>query len=255
MIFLSVMFLLTALAYASVGFGGGSTYNALLVLADVDYRVLPSIALLCNLIVVSGGTVRALRARLLDISLVLPFTLLSVPMALLGGHLPVSREVFVGLLGTALLVAGLAMLLDRSPEEHSDARNTARTWAIGLPVGAFLGLLAGIVGIGGGIFLAPCLHLIRVADPRRIAATASAFIMVNSIAGLIGQTSKNGGLPQLEAMSEYVPLFVAVLIGGQVGSHLGFTILSRQVLRRMTAVLVIYVAARLLYTWIRLLIG
>ena len=253
MLLLIVLFLLTALAYASVGFGGGSTYNALLVLGDVDYRVLPSIALLCNLIVVSGGTFRAMRARLLDASLVLPFTLLSVPMALIGGQLQISRGVFVALLGAALLIAGLIMLLDRSASQHPGSGKEFSTWAIGLPVGAVLGLLAGIVGIGGGIFLAPALHLLRMADPRQISATASVFIMVNSIAGLLGQTLKYGGAQQFQAMSEYTALYVAVLIGGQLGSHLGFSVLSPRLVRRMTALLVIYVAARLLYTWIGLL--
>jgi uncharacterized membrane protein YfcA len=252
---LIVAFLVTALAYASVGFGGGSTYNALLVLADVDYRVLPSIALLCNLIVVTGGTIRAIRARLLDASLVLPFTLLSVPMAVIGGRLPVSRGAFVLLLGAALLIAGLAMLLESRAGERHLAGRTPNTWLVGLPTGAILGLLAGIVGIGGGIFLAPVLHLLRATDPRRISATASVFIMVNSIGGLVGQASKQGGMLHLEAISAYLPLFIAVFVGGQVGSHLGFSLLSPRVLRRLTAVLVIYVAARLLYTWIRLLTG
>ncbi len=255
MLLLPVLFLLTALAYASVGFGGGSTYNALLVLGDVDYRFLPSIALLCNLIVVSGGTFRAMRARLLDVSLVLPFTLLSVPMALMGGQLQISRGVFVAILGAALLIAGLIMLLDHSAAEQPGSERTFSTWTIGLPVGAVLGLLAGIVGIGGGIFLAPALHLLRLADPRQISATASVFIMANSIAGLLGQTIKHGGARQFESMSEYGALYLAVLIGGQVGSHLGFSVLSPRLVRRLTAVLVIYVAARLLYTWIGLLAG
>lgn len=252
---LTVAFLLTALAYASVGFGGGSTYNALLVLAEVDYRVLPSVALLCNLIVVTGGTIRAVKYRLLDVSLVLPFTLLSVPMAVIGGRLPVSREEFVLLLGTALLIAGLAMLLDRTAGERLFANSIANTWLVGLPTGAVLGLLAGIVGIGGGIFLAPVLHLLRATDPRRISATASVFIMVNSVAGLVGQTTKQTGAPRLEAIADFLPLYIAVFAGGQLGSWLGFSLLSPRVLRRLTAVLVIYVAARLLYTWIRLLAG
>ena len=113
MTWLAAAFALTAALYAMVGFGGGSTYNALLVLADVDYRVLPSIALLCNLIVVTGGTWRYARAGHLDWRFVAPFVLLSMPMAWLGGRLPIERETFVLLLGLSLLAAGLLMLFER----------------------------------------------------------------------------------------------------------------------------------------------
>ena len=120
-------------------------------------------------------------------------------------------------------------------------------WFVGLPVGAVIGFLAGMVGIGGGVFLAPCLHLLRLADPKRIAATSSFFIMVNSIAGLLGQTMKQGASAHLGQLTDYVWLGVAVLIGGQVGSRLSTRVLSGHVVKRLTAALVLYVAGRLLY--------
>ena len=114
-------------------------------------------------------------------------------------------------------------------------------------MGAATGFVAGMVGIGGGIFLAPCLHLLRLADPKRIAATASFFIMVNSIAGLVGQTMKQGTTAHLAQLTDYVWLGVAVLIGGQLGSRLSTRMLSKRIVKRLTAVLVLYVAGRLLY--------
>ncbi len=247
------MFFITAVLYAAVGFGGGSTYNALLVLADVDYRTLPSVALICNLIVVTGGTIQFARAGHLHARTIVPFAALSVPMAWVGGRLPVDKSTFVLLLGLSLLFAGITMLVEsrrkRSRLRHFDP---STLWAVGLPVGAVLGLLAGIVGIGGGIFLAPILHFLRVADAKVIAATSSAFIMVNSAAGLLGQTAKLGGLEQLQTLTGYGWLFLAVLVGGQIGSHLGSTKLSSATVRVMTAILVLYVAARLLYSWIRI---
>jgi len=104
-----------------------------------------------------------------------------------------------------------------------------------------------MVGIGGGIFLAPCLHLLRLAQPKRIAATSSFFILVNSIAGLIGQTAKRGTTAHLAELVDYAWLGLAVFIGGQIGSRLSTQALSGRVVKKLTAVLVLYVAGRLLF--------
>jgi hypothetical protein len=125
----------------------------------------------------------------------------------------------------------------------------AVNWFVGLPLGGLIGLLAGLVGIGGGIFLSPCLHLLRLADAKRIAATSSFFIMVNSVAGLVGQVMKHGTLEHLERHLSYIWLAAAVLLGGQIGSRLSARVLSGQLVRRLTAVLVLYVSGRLLYLW------
>ena len=247
---LTLAFFGTALIYASVGFAGGSTYSALLILAGIDYLALPSIALCCNLIVAAGGTFRAARRGLIDPRLVVPFALLSAPMAWLGGRLPIDQAAFALILGSALLASGLAMLI-RMPDPPSSRRLTrGRAFWIGLPAGGILGLAAGSVGIGGGVFLAPLLHLTGLTDARRTAATTSVFILVNSVAGLLGQSMKRGTFLQSGILAEFLPRFVAVLVGGQIGSHMGFTILPPRALRAITAVLVLYVALRLLYAWL-----
>jgi len=244
---LALLFFLTAVLYAAVGFGGGSTYNALLVLADTDYRILPSIALACNLIVVTGGVWQYRRSGDLNLTFALPFIALSIPMAWFGGTVPIERETFVMFLGLSLLAAGIAMWFQAPESKASPPGSPLVNWFVGLPVGAATGFLAGMVGIGGGIFLAPCLHLLRLADPKRIAATASFFIMVNSIAGLVGQTMKQGTTAHLAQLPDYVWLGVCVLIGGQIGSRLSTRMLSKRIIKRLTAVLVLYVAGRLLY--------
>ncbi|MGB5811145.1 MAG: sulfite exporter TauE/SafE family protein [Polyangiales bacterium] len=246
---LALLFLLTAALYASVGLGGGSTYNALLVLAEADYRVLPSIALLCNLVVVSGGVYQYRRAGQLDLRFALPYVVPSIPMAWLGGRTPIERDAFILLLGISLAVAALAMLFQPKKRELSSPRSTAAHWFVGLPVGGTIGFVAGMVGIGGGIFLAPCLHLLRVADAKRVAATASLFIMVNSIAGLVGQTMKQGTLTHLAQHANYLWLAVVVLVGGQIGSRLSSRVLTGSAVRRLTGLLVLVVAGRLLYLW------
>lgn len=238
-------FALTALLYASVGFGGGSTYNALLVLADTDYRLLPSIALLCNLIVVTGGTIRFATAGQVPWRLLGPILLLAAPCAWAGGRLPVDKPLFVALLGAALLLAGLLMLVQRPPMQEG-ARPNRLAW-IGIPIGMGVGFFSGIVGIGGGIFLAPVLHLLRWASARQIAASASVFILVNSLAGLAGQLMKQDAATTPEAIAGYWPLFLAVLIGGQVGSQAGVRILPDKVIRMGTSALILYVAAQVLW--------
>ncbi|MGB5220508.1 MAG: sulfite exporter TauE/SafE family protein [Polyangiales bacterium] len=245
---LALLFLVTAALYAAVGFGGGSTYNALLVLADTDYRVLPSIALLCNLIVVTGGVLQYRRSGDLDWRFALPFVALSIPMAWLGGRVPIDQKAFVLLLGLSLLAAGMAMWLQPTQPSSSRPEPTKLISAFGVPIGGAIGFLSGMVGIGGGIFLAPALHLLRLAEPKRIAATSSLFIMVNSIAGLVGQTMKQGTTAHLDRLTDYLWLFLAVLIGGQIGSRLSAKALSGRVVKRLTAVLVLYVSGRLLYT-------
>ncbi|MGB5697497.1 MAG: sulfite exporter TauE/SafE family protein [Polyangiales bacterium] len=243
----ALLFFVTAVLYASVGFGGGSTYNALLVLAGTDYRVLPSVALVCNLIVVTGGVWHYQRSGDLNLGFAFPFIALSIPMAWFGGHVPIERDTFVLLLGLSLLLAGLALWFQPAQSRAAPPGSPAVNWFVGLPVGGAVGFVAGMVGIGGGIFLAPLLHLLRLADPKRIAATSSFFIMVNSLAGLVGQTMKHGTAAHLERLMDYAWLGVAVLVGGQIGNRLSTKVLSGRVVKRLTAVLVLYVAGRLLY--------
>jgi uncharacterized membrane protein YfcA len=244
---LALLFLVTAVLYASVGFGGGSTYNALLVLAGTDYRILPSVALACNLIVVAGGVWQYRRSGALSLGFAFPFVALSIPMAWFGGSVPIQRHTFVLFLGLSLLAAGIAMWFQPPDAKALRPRTTVLNWLVGVPLGGAIGFASGMVGIGGGIFLAPALHLLRLADPKRIAATSSFFIMVNSIAGLVGQATKQGTTAHLQELSDYVWLGVAVLIGGQMGSRLSTRVLSGRLVKRLTALLVLYVAGRLLY--------
>jgi uncharacterized membrane protein YfcA len=247
MLILALLFLVTAVLYASVGLGGGSTYNALLVLADTDYRILPSVALACNLIVVAGGVWQYRRSGALSLGFAIPFVAFSIPMAWFGGSVPIQRDTFVLLLGLSLLAAGIAMWFQPSQAKATRRRAAVLNWIVGVPLGGAIGFVSGMVGIGGGIFLAPALHLLRLAEPKRIAATSSFFIMVNSIAGLVGQATKQGTTAHLAELFDYVWLGVAVLVGGQIGSRLSTRVLSGRVVKRLTALLVLYVAGRLLY--------
>lgn len=249
---LAALFFITAALYAAVGFGGGSTYNALLVLNGTDYRLLPTIALACNIIVVSGGVWRFASAGLLSPARLLPFLITSVPAALIGGRLPVSETLFVGLLGGALLLAGLRLGVQPTSGDVEVIGEPRRDWPISLAVGGAIGLLSGIVGIGGGIFLAPVLYFMKWGSARQIAAACSLFILANSLSGLTGQLMKLGDLDLLNLVIPYWPLFPAVLIGGQIGSWFAANGLSGIWIKRLTAALILYVAIRLLLRWLAL---
>jgi uncharacterized membrane protein YfcA len=159
---LTAAFFITALLYASVGFGGGSTYNALLVLSGADYRLVPAIALICNVIVVTGGVWRFSRTGDLSASRLAPFLFASIPAAWIGGRLPISETTFIGLLGAALLVSGSHLALQRGSLESQPASHQRRIPAVfEASIGGAIGILSGLVGIGGGIFLAPVLYFLR----------------------------------------------------------------------------------------------
>ena len=248
MLWLAGLFALVALVYASVGFGGGSTYSALLALSDTDFTLIPVIALLCNIVVVTGGTIRFVRAGLIDWRQVLPLLVVSAPLAFIGGLIPLKQSAFYLLLGSGLLLSSVVLLI--RVETFATKRLPQ---PILLAISGTVGLLAGLSGIGGGIFMSPVLHLVRWADAKRIAAFASLYILINSITGITGQIVKAGPVSLLNPVTEYWPLMTGVLIGGQIGSYLGLKLMSPVWLRRLTALLVGYVAIRLLWQGFNLL--
>lgn len=243
MVWLPFGFFATALLYASVGFGGGSTYSALLSLAGYDYRLLPILSLACNIVVVTGASIRFARAGITPWRGALTVSLIAAPLAFLGGLTPIRESHFLVLLGVSLVLAGLALLLPRSAETTGKPSRLARFMPL---FAAPLGYLAGLVGIGGGVFLAPLLHLTRWNDARPIAATTSLFILINSLAGLLGQLAKAGPGRFTEALSGGLPLLIAVILGGQLGSLMALRWLPERMIRWLTAALTIWAGSRLL---------
>lgn len=241
---LVIGFFVAALLYASVGFGGGSTYAALLALAGTDYRVLPLIALACNIVVVAGASVRFARAGVTPWRGAIVLTALAAPAALIGGLLPIERAAFMALLGASLVLTAATMLVPMREAGEGEPTRFAKLMPF---AAAPLGLLAGVVGIGGGIFLAPLLHLTRWHEPRAIAATASFFILINSLFGLAGQLLKRGPEMFGSVIAESLPLLLAVAIGGQIGSLMAVRLLPGKWIRWLTAVLVFAVGARILW--------
>ena len=245
---LAALFFLTALLYASVGFGGGSTYTALLVISGTDYRLVPVLALTCNILVVSGNVWRYRRAGLIDFKKIWPLIIISVPAAWLGGRMHISETLFIGLLWAALLFAGTRLLLNRQTPDIAATSKKRAVWLSPL-IGGGIGFYAGLVGIGGGIFLAPVLHFMRWGSAKHIAAACSLFILVNSMSGIWGQMMKLGDLLIIDQTLAYWPILPAVIIGGLIGNHIGITRLSDTLLKRLTGGLIVFVALRLAWRW------
>ncbi len=236
-----------AMLYASVGFGGGSSYLAILALYDFTFLDIRATALLCNIAVVGGSIILYTRKDLVQWRRVIPLVIFSVPLAFLGGMLPLRENVFFILLATALCIAAILMWFQPQLEARTELNISHPLLNAGL--GGSIGFLSGIVGIGGGIFLSPMLHLIRWSQPKVIAATAAVFILVNSIAGLAGQSLHPGfALDWTFAF----PLIIAVIAGGQIGSRLGISYFSQMTVKRGTALLVLYVSARIFFKYLHI---
>ena len=242
MIILPILFFITAILYSSVGFGGGSTYLALLLIWDIPYYIFPVIALMCNIIVVSGNSFNYIRAGNHNFNLLLPFLIGSIPFAFLGGALKIDKDFFEILLFLVLSIAGILLLINNKSYENENLIIKKINFIYSLIIGSILGLVSGIVGIGGGIFLSPILFLLKAEKPRIISTTASLFILINSISGIFGQFTKDKTFDEL---MNYWPLFSSVLIGGLIGNYLNLKIFSNRILTILTSLLVIFVSVRI----------
>ena len=241
-----LLFFIGAILYSSVGFGGGSSYLAILALSGIVFTQIRATALLCNIVVVSGNVFIFLQQKKVNFKKILPLVLLSVPLAFLGGKMKINQQFFFILLGFTLLFAAITMWFSKQivafNEKNSNPKNIRNA-----SFGGIIGFISGMVGIGGGVFLAPLLHLTSWDTPQKIAATASIFILVNSIAGLIGQYSNPNFIIDWNLTSI---LLVTVFIGGQIGSRMSNKLFNPIQLKKATAILIAFVSLRILYKYI-----
>lgn len=228
-----------ALLYSMVGHGGASGYLAILSLAGSEQKAMASTALFLNVLVASLSTLFYWRAGHMQWRLVLPFIALSVPAAFVGGMIHLSEKIYLSILAVVLAYSAVQLGL-RTKTILADSQFAAPPLTVSLPVGAALGLLSGIVGVGGGIFLSPLMLLKRWANPQQTAATAAAFIVVNSIAGIAGKIAGNN----LE-VSSCLHLIAAGFLGGLLGSHLGANKLSRLAICQVLAIVLLLAVGKL----------
>jgi len=242
MFILSFLFFLTAILYSSVGFGGGSTYLALLLIWGTPYQIFPVIALCCNIIVVSGNCFNYIRAGNVNIKLLSPYLISSIPLAFVGGSISIEKKIFEILLFIVLSLAGFLLFLKFRSFDDKAVIYKKVPKIVSILIGASIGFISGVVGIGGGVFLSPILLLLKAGKAKHIATAASLFILINSIAGLGGQFTKNFVFNEIQ---EYWPIFILVMIGGQLGNFLNIKIFPARILVLVTAGLVTFVAIRM----------
>ncbi|MDB3946971.1 sulfite exporter TauE/SafE family protein [Candidatus Pelagibacter sp.] len=242
MIILSIFFLITSILYSSVGFGGGSTYIALMLIWEIPFFIIPILALCCNIIVVSGNSINYVRSGNFNFQLLFPYLLGSIPFAFFGASISISKELFEITLFVILFIAGIFLLIESKSFNNDEIKLNSIPKVVSIFIGSIIGFISGIVGIGGGIFLSPILFIIKAGYPKHIATTASLFILINSIFGVAGQLTKD---IVFDEFLNYWPLFLCVLAGGQIGNFLNIRLLSNKTLALITSVLVIFVAIRM----------
>lgn len=242
------LFFFVALLYSAAGFGGGSSYLALLSLTGRPLDEIASLALVCNLAAAALGTWNFSRADQMPWSTASPFLVGSIPAAFIGGAIALDGSVHLFLLAGSLTVAGIHLFLGARKEARRTVRvlTRATSWLGGLTIGAALGLLSGMVGIGGGIFLAPVLYALRWAGARQIAAICALFILGNSLSGLGGRWMRLGNVLWT---GQALWLLLAVFCGAYIGSRLASRALLPVGLRLVTGLLVTVVAVRLWVQW------
>ncbi|MDO8413871.1 MAG: sulfite exporter TauE/SafE family protein [Gallionellaceae bacterium] len=236
---LEVAFLLIATLYSITGHGGASGYIAVMALLGVAPQEMKPIALSLNIIVSVVATIQFYGAGHFRRELFLPFILGSLPLAMLGGYLQLPVPWFNALMGLVLIFAALRIFF--RPVQTS--KENAPAWGIACVVGAAIGLLSGLIGVGGGIFLTPLLLLLGWANPKQAAAVSAPFILLNSIAGLAGFSMQaTHSLPP-----STIWLALPVLVGGLVGSYLGSRSLAMRSISGVLSAVLLIAGAKLLY--------
>jgi uncharacterized membrane protein YfcA len=231
--FIAALFFIIAFTYSSVGLGGGSSYTALLAIFGFSTVAIPVISLTLNLLVTTIGSYHFIRSRHARLKLIAPFLVASIPMAYLGGALDIPRELFYWLLLLSLVFVAARIYLwsETSLRLELDQKGTL---ILALLSGGVLGLVAGIVGIGGGIYLVPLIIVLGLGTQKEAAACGAIFIWLNSVAGLSSRLQYNA-----IDLREYMPLILAVVIGGAAGSFLGAVKYSPRTMEKILGVVIL----------------
>jgi uncharacterized protein len=237
--YLSLAVFCIAFLYSSVGHAGASGYIAVMTLFNLAPAEIKPTALALNIIVASIGSWQFWRAGHFSWQLFWPFAILSFPLAYLGGYLNLPAHIFKMMVGIVLLFSAIRFLLPHKIE--TEAHMPPRPVAIG--VGGLLGLLSGLTGTGGGIFLTPILLLMRWATTKNAAAVSAFFILLNSVSGLLGNIAATSSIPSFA-----LPLAGAVVVGGTLGSYLGSNKLEPQTIKRLLALVLIIAGWKLILT-------
>ncbi len=238
---LALLILAAATLYSSVGHGGASGYLAAMALFGLAPATMKPTALCLNVLVASIATFRFWRAGCFSWALFWPFAVASIPLAFIGGAITLPTTIYKQIVGLTLLYAAFRLFLFTQAKADQAATRTV-PFALAILLGALIGLLSGLTGVGGGIFLSPLLLLMGWADTRRTAGVSAAFILVNSIAGLLGNFTN------LQSLPPAIPYFaVAAVAGGLIGSEFGSRRLGNVTIRRLLAVVLVVAGVKMIF--------
>ena len=231
--FLVLVFFIVAFTYSSVGLGGGSSYTALMAIVGINSLAIPIISLFLNLFVTSITSFNFVRNKHAKLRLILPFVFSSIPMAYLGGALDISKEIFYWLLLISLIFVAVRIYIWKNTSFKFNISYREQI-IISLIAGSILGLVAGIVGIGGGIYLVPLIIILGLGSEKEAAACGAIFIWLNSLAGLISRLQYNS-----IDLTSYIPLIIAVLAGGALGSFMGAFKFSPKLMEKILGIVIL----------------
>src|SRR4029077_3319589 len=236
---IAILFFVGAALYASVGHGGASSYLAVMGLFSLAPNVMKPTALALNILVAAVATFKFYRARLFSWRLFWPFAVMSIPAAFIGGATMLPARTYKILVGVVLLYAAVWMF--RSSLRPLNKETHPPLWAA-LVTGAAIGFLSGLTGVGGGIFLSPLLLYMGWAETRATSGVAAPFILVNSIAGLLGHFSSVAQLPPT------IPVWgLAAVLGGWIGASYGSKRAPAPVLRQLLSLVLIVAGVKLIF--------
>ena len=240
-IILSLLILVAAALYSSVGHAGASGYLAAMALFGLAPATMKPTALCLNVLVATIATFRFRRAGCFHWPLFWPFAVASIPLAFVGGAITLPTTIYKQIVGLTLLYAAVRLFLYTRAKAEAAAATRDAPLVPSMLSGGLIGLLSGLTGVGGGIFLSPLLLLLGWADTRRTAGVSAAFILVNSIAGLLGN------LTNLQMLPPALPYFaLAAVIGGLVGSEFGTRRLANVTIRRLLAVVLVVAGVKMI---------
>ena len=231
--FLAVLFLLVAFTYSSVGLGGGTSYTALMAIFGMNTLAIPMISLSLNLVVTSIVSFNFIRNKHGKIKLIMPFLISSMPMAYLGGALKLPKEIFYWVLLLSLVFVAVRIYFWQNTTIKLNIGQKEKI-IISLLAGSVLGLVAGIVGIGGGIYLVPLIIILGLGTEKEAAACGAIFIWLNSFSGLLSRFQYNS-----IDLTNYIPLIIAVLAGGSLGSFMGSSKFSPKLMEKILGAVII----------------
>ncbi len=230
---LPLIFFAVAFIYSSVGMGGGSSYTAIMVISNMSTLLIPIISLILNLFVSTIGSYNYLRNKHGKLHIILPFLLSAIPFAYLGGALHLAKEVFLWILLASLIVVVIRIYLWKDTSFRLRFNNKQKI-IISVIIGSILGLIAGIAGIGGAIYLVPLIVIFNIGTQKEAAATGVVFVWVVSFVGLVSRLQYNS-----VNLLEYSPLIIAVIIGGFLGSYMGSFKFNQQTMEKTLGIVIL----------------